>query len=131
MQIPQPPAGKTFVGWKVWIGASPMYEGKFTYSDLSQLDLSWYENKASVTFQAVYEENVKTINVSFVDEDGVTSLGGGDVISTDPDRELEIADPTAPAGKTFVGWKGLDRCKPHVRGQVYLQRPVSAGPVLV
>ena len=95
---PTAPAGKTFVGWKAWIGASPMYEGKFTYSDLSQLDLSWYENKASVTFQAVYEENVKTINVSFVDEDGVTSLGGGDVISTDPDRELEIADPTAPRG---------------------------------
>ena len=114
---PTAPAGKTFVGWKAWIGASPMYEGKFTYSDLSQLDLSWYENKASVTFQAVYEENVKTINVSFVDEDGVTSLGGGDVISTDPDRELEIADPTAPAGKTFVGWKVWIGASPMYEGK--------------
>ena len=114
---PTAPAGKTFVGWKAWIGASPMYEGKFTYSDLSQLDLSWYENKASVTFQAVYEENVKTINVSFVDEDGVTSLGGGDVISTDPDRELEIADPTAPAGKTFVGWKAWIGASPMYEGK--------------
>ena len=125
VDVPDPesftPEGQTFEGWQVRLGASPMYTDGFTYNDLYALmqenNVSFYEHEATITFVAVFKEAVKTINVSFVDEDGVTSLGGGDVISTDPDRELEIADPTAPAGKTFVGWKAWIGASPMYEGK--------------
>ena len=106
------------VGWKVWIGASPMYEGKFTYSDLSQLDLSWYENKASVTFQAVYADEYHVIHLNFVDGEG-NSIGSCDVISTYPNQELTTPDPVnfTPDGKTFAGWKAWVNGEPMYNGE--------------
>ena len=107
---PTAPEGMTFAGWKVWLGASPMYDGKFTFNELKDLlveNNAWYEQPINrVTFQAVYEPELYTIHVSFEDCNS-EYLGGGDVISTYPDQVLEIADPTAPAGMTFVGWKAV------------------------
>ena len=46
------------------------------------------------------------INIRFVDSDGTTSLGGGDVISTSPDAAYpSVPSPVAPQGMKFAGWK--------------------------
>ena len=46
------------------------------------------------------------INIRFVDSDGTTSLGGGDVISTSPDAAYpSVPSPVAPQGMEFAGWK--------------------------
>ena len=62
------------------------------------------------------EEDVYIIHVKFVDPEG-NLLGGGDVISAIPDQELEIADPTAPEGMTFVGWKALTGLETQYNGE--------------
>ena len=59
---------------------------------------------------AVYvmdETAVNAITVRFVSWDGTKDeyLGSGDVISTNPTASVAIADPVAPEGKEFIGWK--------------------------
>ena len=53
------------------------------------------------------ETAVNAINVRFVSWDGTKDeyLGSGDVISTNPTASVAIADPVAPEGKEFIGWK--------------------------
>lgn len=60
-----------------------------------------------------------TINVRFVDSDGTTALGGGDVISNYPDQELAAPDPEGftPDGKVFAGWKVWLGNEPMYKGQ--------------
>jgi uncharacterized repeat protein (TIGR02543 family) len=117
------PEGKSFVGWKAMVGASPMYDGAFTFAALSQLvDGNWTEdNESWLTFEAVYadeEADYSIIHVSFVDSDGTTSLGGGDVISNYPDQKLITPDPAyfTPEGKSFVGWKAMVGASPMYDG---------------
>ena len=104
---PFAPAGQSFVGWKVWVNGEPMYDGKFTFSALSQLlDSGFYGEEAWLTFQAVYADDYRVIHLKFVDEDE-NVIGAGDVISTYPDQEYVLPDPApfAPEGQSFVGWK--------------------------
>ena len=62
--VPSPvaPQGMEFVGWKVWLGNEPMYEGKFTYNALKALreeldgEITWVDGRTWITFQAVYED---------------------------------------------------------------------------
>ena len=104
------PEGKTFVGWKVRLGNSPMYEGEFTYDALYALmqahNQDFYENQAWLTFEPVFADDYRVIHLKFVDEDE-NVIGSGDVISTYPDQEYDLPDPApfAPAGQSFVGWK--------------------------
>ena len=104
------PEGKTFVGWKVRLGNSPMYEGEFTYDALYALmqehGQDFYENQAWLTFEPVFADDYRVIHLKFVDEDE-NVIGSGDVISTYPDQEYDLPDPApfAPAGQSFVGWK--------------------------
>ena len=53
------------------------------------------------------ETAVNAISVRFVSWDGTKDeyLGSGDVISTNPTASVSIADPVAPEGKEFIGWK--------------------------
>ena len=104
---PFAPEGQSFVGWKVWVNGEPMYDGKFTFSALSQLlDSGFYGDEAWLTFQAVYADDYRVIHLKFVDEDE-NVIGSGDVISTYPDQEYILPDPApfAPEGQSFVGWK--------------------------
>ena len=104
------PEGKTFVGWKVRLGNSPMYEGEFTYDALYALmqehGQDFYENQAWLTFEPVFADDYRVIHLKFVDEDE-NVIGAGDVISTYPDQEYVLPDPApfAPEGQSFVGWK--------------------------
>ena len=104
------PEGKTFVGWKVRLGNSPMYEGEFTYDALYALmqehGQDFYENQAWLTFEPVFADDYRVIHLKFVDEDE-NVIGAGDVISTYPDQEYILPDPApfAPEGQSFVGWK--------------------------
>ena len=72
----------------VWTGDLPIVDGWV-----------WVEVRPIEDADELY-----IINVHFEDVNGA-SFGGGDVISTHPDQVLNIADPTAPEGERFVGWK--------------------------
>ena len=95
------PEGKSFVGWKAMVGASPMYDGAFTFAALSQLvDGNWTEdNESWLTFEAVYTEE-KTFTVTF------DSNGGSAVASQTVKEGATAVEPTAPtrSGYDFEGW---------------------------
>ena len=116
VEIADPVAeGKTFVGWKKLVGLEEIYNGEFTYTALAALvgdNFTPDTHEAWLTFEAVFEDETVEpdpyyiINIRFVDSDGTTSLGGGDVISTSPDAAYpSVPSPVAPQGMEFVGWK--------------------------
>ena len=116
VEIADPVAeGKTFVGWKKLVGLEEIYTGEFTYTALAALvgdNFTPDTHEAWLTFEAVFEDETVEpdpyyiINIRFVDSDGTTSLGGGDVISTSPDAAYpSVPSPVAPQGMEFVGWK--------------------------
>ena len=116
VEIADPVAeGKTFVGWKKLVGLEEIYNGEFTYTALAALvgdNFTPDTHEAWLTFEAVFEDETVEpdpyyiINIRFVDSDGTTSLGGGDVISTSPDTAYpSVPSPVAPQGMEFVGWK--------------------------
>ena len=116
VEIADPVAeGKTFVGWKKLVGLEEIYTGEFTYTALAALvgdnftpdtHETWLEFEAVFEDETVEPDPYYIINIRFVDSDGTTSLGGGDVISTSPDAAYpSVPSPVAPQGMKFAGWK--------------------------
>ena len=116
VEIADPVAeGMEFVGWKKLVGLEEIYTGDFTYTALAELvgdNFTTDTHEAWLTFEAVFEDETVEpdpyyiINIRFVDSDGTTSLGGGDVISTSPDTAYpSVPSPVAPQGMEFAGWK--------------------------
>ena len=116
VEIDDPVAeGMEFVGWKKLVGLEEIYNDEFTYTALAALvgdNFTPDTHEAWLTFEAVFEDETvepdpyNIINIRFVDSDGTTSLGGGDVISTSPDAAYpSVPSPVAPQGMKFAGWK--------------------------
>ena len=107
--------GMEFVGWKKLVGLEEIYTRDFTYAALAELvgdNFTTDTHEAWLKFEAVFEDETVEpdpyyiINIRFVDSDGTTSLGGGDVISTSPDAAYpSVPSPVAPQGMKFAGWK--------------------------
>jgi len=128
VEIADPVAeGKTFVGWKKLVGLEEIYNGEFTYTALAALvgdNFTPDTHEAWLTFEAVFEDETVEpdpyyiINIRFVDSDGTTSLGGGDVISTSPDAAYpSVPSPVAPQGMEFAGWKVWLGSEPMYEGE--------------
>ena len=128
VEIADPVAeGKTFVGWKKLVGLEEIYTGEFTYTALAALvgdNFTPDTHETWLEFEAVFEDEIiepdpyNIINIRFVDSDGTTSLGGGDVISTSPDAAYpSVPSPVAPQGMEFAGWKVWLGSEPMYEGE--------------